>query len=78
MMDSKELAHRMDCVIGDMGRLVDELKGKPGRLGSYIDPVCWNCGKAYKFYLPDAEIPSYSSCDIWERSRRCAFEPRER
>ena len=77
-MESKELAHRMDCVIGDMGRLIDELKGAPGRLGSFVDPVCWNCAKAYKFYLPESDTPSYGVCEIWRATRKCAFEPRER
>ena len=77
-MDLEELARRMEHVIGDMMPLIDELKGKPGRLGSFIDPVCWNCAKAYKFYLPESSHPSYTVCEIWRSTRRCAFEPRER
>ena len=77
-MNSKEIADSMDKVMGDMIVLIDELKGKPGRLGSFIDPVCWNCANAYKFYLPDSDTPSYGVCEIWRSTRRCAFEPRER
>ena len=75
-MESEEIARRMEHVIGDMGELVTQLKDQ--RLGSFVDPVCWNCGKAYKFYLPESEVPSYRVCDIFHRSGRCAFEPRER
>ena len=77
-MDSKEIADGLEHVIGDMMPLIDELKGKPGRLGSFIDPVCWNCGKAYKTYLPESYTPVYKPCEIWRKDKKCDFEPRER
>ena len=75
-MDCEELIRRLDCVIGDIDKEIEKLKGQ--RSGQYIDPVCWNCGKAYKFYLPESSVPSYTVCEIWRSTRRCAFEPRER
>ena len=74
MMDSEDLIRRMGCVTKDMRKLIDELQGR--RQGSYIDPVCWNCAKAYKFYLPESSVPSYTVCDVWRMTHRCAFEPR--
>ena len=74
-MDSEEIARRMDHVIGDMRDLRDELKSK--RLGKVIDPICWNCAKAYIFYLLDHVEPSYKPCTIWRTTKKCDFEPRE-
>ena len=74
-MDCEELIRRLDCVIGDIDKEIEKLKGQ--RSGQYIDPVCWNCAKAYKFYLPESSVPSYTVCDVWRMTHRCAFEPRE-
>ena len=74
-MNSEEIARRMEHVIGDMGNLIDELKSK--RLGKFIDPICWNCAKAYIFYLLDHVGPSYRPCTIWRTTKKCDFEPRE-
>lgn len=77
-MESEELARRMDCVIGDMGHLIDELKGKPGRIGSFTDPVCWNCSRAHKFYLPNDQKAYYRPCKGWLETHTCEFAPGER
>jgi len=74
-MDSEEIARRMEHVIGDMGELIDELKSN--RLGKFIDPVCWNCAKAHKTYLPGCYTPVYKPCHIWRTTKKCDFEPRE-
>ena len=75
MMDSNELANRMDGVMGDMIALIDEVRGQPQ--GKVIDPICWNCAKAYIFYLLDHVGPSYRPCTIWRTTKKCDFEPRE-
>lgn len=76
-MESLELAERMDCVIDDMGKLIADLRGQDRRVSSFIDPVCWNCSKAYKFYLPDSRNPCYRACKGWLETHTCDYAPRE-
>jgi len=73
MMDSEELIKRINIAIGDMDALIEVLK-RP-TTAAFIDPVCWNCAKAHRIYLPGCSQPIYKPCDIWHRDKKCAFEP---
>ena len=74
-MGSKNITKRMDRVREELDALREDLKTERSE---FVDPVCWNCAKAHKIYLPGHYTPVYKPCDIWREDKKCAFEPRER
>ena len=74
-MNSKNIKQRMDRARDDLSEIMEDLETTRSE---FVDPVCWNCGKAHKIYLPGSYTPVYKPCEIWREDKKCAFEPRER
>lgn len=71
------IAERMDMVRTELGDLIAELNDADSP-NEFVDPVCWNCSRAYKFYLPGDPKPCYRPCKGWQETHTCEFAPRGR
>jgi len=71
------IAERMDMVRTELGDLIADLKDSSSAT-EFVDPVCWNCGRAHKFYLPGDPKAFYRPCKGWLEFHTCELAPRGR
>jgi len=68
------IAERMDMVRTELGDLIADLKESSAT--EFVDPVCWNCSRAHKFYLPGDSKACYRPCKGWQEFHTCDLAPR--